>query len=148
MIWFQSRKLELKISKNLLSENDGYLYLLATCIYGYILALYSSRVPYTYIHLIIVLAHIVITIIALPIIFKINSNLDDKDFLKRFLAITWIIRIKLLIWFVVSTLVYYNIVGMNISRTAQIIYVISNSVLSSLLYYVLTIRSFKRLKPL
>jgi hypothetical protein len=108
--------------------------------------LYSSTIPYTYVKLTVITAYILITIGGLPIVYRINCNLDNKDFLKRYLAISWIIRIKLLIWFIVSTLVYYNIVGMHISRTAQIVYVISNGILTSSLYYVLIIRSFKRLK--
>jgi len=146
MIWFQSRKLELQISKIQLTEKDGYIYLLATAIYGYIIALYSSMTHYSYVHLIIVLAHIGITLVGLPMVFKINRNLDNKDFLKRYLAITWVIRMKLLLWFIVSTLIYYNIAGMKISKSTQISFVITNSVLISLLYYASSIRSFKRLK--
>jgi len=148
MIWFDSRKLELQIAQNRLTEKDSFTYLLATAIYGYIIALYSSLTHYSTTHLIIVLAHVAITLVGLPMVFKINCDLDNKDFLKRYLAITWVIRMKLLIWFIFSSLIYYNIEGVKTNKPAQITFIISNSVLTSLLYYALSIRSFKKIKKL
>jgi hypothetical protein len=146
MIWFQTKEFEKKISNNQFSEKDGYNYLLATSIYGFVFAYYATIGQSSYLTAFICVSHILITLVGFPALYKINKKLDNKDFIQRYLAITWIIRMKILVLMIFSTLILLNIFGSGwLGPSVEKLIIILISISFSLIYYGLAIRSFKRL---
>jgi len=148
MIWFNINDLEQQISTNRLSEKNGFNYLLASTIYGFIYMLYATMSTFTYLTLIDTGIAIVITIIFFPIIYKINASIDNKDFIKRFIAIGWVVRMKLLIYTLVFMFLYFNFFDPSSPSITQNVILSVFSIAMNLLFYVLIINSFKRLKPI
>ena len=124
------------------------MYLLATFIYGYTMQLYASYREYRTGEMIVFLAYVTITLIGLPMVYRINSQLDNKDFLKRYLAVTWVVRMKLIIVYVPVSLVYQAANGFRSSVNLDRTFTIGISILMSILYYYLSVRAFKRLTRL
>lgn len=146
MIWFKLKELEKQISTNQFSDKDSFNYFLATTIYGFIYTSYSSISSGSQLLWISLIATITITTIGLPIAYKINSEIDDKDFLKRFIAITWVVRMKLLIFTLFILFIYFNLFDLRNNSLAQSIFLFVCTLIINLLYYYLTIKSFKRLR--
>jgi len=148
MIWFTINDLEQKISSNQLSEKDGFNYLLASTIYGFIYMLYATMSTFTYLTLIDTGIAIVITLIYFPIIYKINASIDNKDFIKRFIAIGWIVRMKLLIYTLIFMFLFFHFFDSSSPSLTQNVILSVFSITMNLLFYMLIINSFKRLKPI
>jgi uncharacterized membrane protein len=148
MIWLNSKKLEKQITSNELTEKDSFYYLLATVLYNFAFYFYSKAVShFTILTVINFIVSILGAIIVIPMIYKINREYDDKDFIKRFFAITWIVRIKLTIIMIVYTLIYMTIFkNMQNARKVQIVVNIIMNLFLIAINYLLTIQSFKRLK--
>ena len=145
MIWFKIKDLEQKISTHQLSEKDGFNYLFASTIYGFIYMLYAAMSMYSYLTLI---DTVIAIIIFFPIIYKINGGIDNKDFIKRFIAISWVVRMKLLIYTIIFMFLYLNFIDLTNPSEAQQIALSLFSVAINILFYVMIINSFKSLKPI
>lgn len=114
MVWFSFKKLEEKITSDLLSESDGYKYFMATAIYVALQDLYNSQIDFSasyVVHSIISLAFVLATVM---VMYEINQSIDGKDFLKRFIAVTWMVKLRVLpIYFLSLWLFkfYYRYIG-------------------------------------
>lgn len=146
MIWFDIKILEDKISSNKLSERDGYNYLLASSIYGIIYMLYVSIAGFNYFSFLSAGAGILMAVIFFPILFRINSSIDDKDFIKRFIAIGWVVRMKIMIYNVIFMLLFLNIFDLTAPSLIKDMTLFLFSIGISALSYVLIINSFKRVR--
>lgn len=146
MIWFNIKNLEDKISSNKLSEKDGYNYLLASSIYGIIYMLYVSIVGFNYLSFLGAGAGIFMAVIFLPILFKINSSIDNKDFIKRYIAIGWVVRMKIMLYNVIFMLLFLNIFDLTTPSLAKDMTLFLFSIGISALSYVLITNSFKRVR--
>ena len=97
MIWLNIEKLEENISNDKLSNKDGFNYVLAY----FILSAISFAVGYGdmsgSIRFIGAMINVVITIWGLNAIYKINLDIDGKDFFKRFFSIFWVIGMRVLV---------------------------------------------------
>lgn len=96
MVWFSYKKLEEKISRDLLTESDGTKYFIATAIYVAAQDLYNSQINFSasyLVHSIISLAFVIATIM---IMYEINQSIDGKDFLKRFISVMWLVKLRVL----------------------------------------------------
>lgn len=151
MIWFDLKNLESKIAKDDLTDKDGFHYLLAY----FILMSISSILPSDTDILISLLQggiFVIITIWGITELYKVNNEFDGKDFLKRFLAITWVIGFRL---FLISLpiLIFIGVsIGMAISGSSpkyiMDLVIVVFTALFSIIYYLLAINSFRRLKVL
>jgi hypothetical protein len=146
MIWFKLKELEKQISINQFSDKDGFNYFFATTIYGFIYTSYSSISGGSQLLWISLIATIIITTIGLPMTYKINSEIDDKDFLKRFIAITWVVRMRLLILTLLFMFIYLNLFNVRDNSLGQSIFLFVFTLVINFFYYYLTIKSFKRLR--
>ena len=148
MIWFRINDLEKKISMNQFSDKEGFDYLFATTIFGFIHMFYISMSGYSNLSWINFILAILITIIGLPMTFKTNSIIDNKDFFKRFIAITWVVRMKLLIYTLIFMVIFINLFDLKTQSLEKDITLCSFSIAINIFFYVLVIKSFKRLKPI
>jgi len=152
MIWFDISKLEDKISRNELSDKDGYNYVLAFSILSVLGMSISSQDGNAWIKLLNCVLLVLITIWGLDGAYKANTEIDGKDFFKRFFAINWVIGMRML---VVAFL--FGIVLLIISKAidtpmdkSPIKELISTIFLSlfSVIYYLLIIKSIRKLRPI
>lgn len=163
MIWFSIKKLEQKISSNRLSDREGLYYLLANIIFGYMLAILNRSIDSVVItatslgsHLkavnlsrwVVSVISISIYILAILICYKINSAIDDRDFLKRFFSIHWVVTIRLLVFYylvlMLILLVFFDLAKLNSVQKVTIY--CAQSIIFYFFYLRLMLKSFKRLK--
>lgn len=97
MIWLNAKKLEEKIINDDLSEKESMQYYLAILIYGS-LTFYSAFIlDQDITRFFSTIISIIITIIGFKITYRVNESIDNKDFLKRFVALSWISYVKITI---------------------------------------------------
>lgn len=149
MIWFDLENLERKIARDELTDKDGFHYLLAYFILTPISGILPSNV-----NILISLMQgcilVAITIWGMKELYKVNNEFDGKDFLKRCLAITWVVGFRLLI-IILPVLIFIGVVvGMfgSYSKSFFDLIVMIVITLFSVIYYLLAINSFRRLKTL
>ena len=156
MIWFDISKLEKKISKNELSEKDGLNYVLAFFILEALTMGTDSQVENTWIKLLNCFLMVLITIWGLNKAYKANTEIDGKDFFKRFFAISWVIGMRMLsvIMFiafllgailVIISLANDTYPGKNLYKDMTATIFMS---LFEVIYYLLIINSIRKLKPI
>jgi hypothetical protein len=153
MIWFNIKELERKIVDNEFTDQEGFKYFLAYSILGLMVTYGStSENLITFIEFLVGLA---ITIWGSYSIFKANSSGDGQDFFKRYFALSWVIGFRVLIIFITIVLplaIIYSVISYQSSDLynsdsttlmEDVIFMVIY-LLSSLVYYVLLINSFKR----
>ena len=84
MIWLDISNLEDKISKNELSDKDGFNYVLAYFILSALTMNIGSRNSNEWIDLLNCFLSVLIAIWGLSAAYKANNEIDGKDFFKRF----------------------------------------------------------------
>lgn len=156
MIWLDIKTLEQKINENKLTEKDGLNYLLANAIVTVIGMISYSNYENTgkWITFLAVVLHIVICIWGLNAAFKANNQKDGRDFVKRYLAISWVVSIRLLLIVLALTVGIGLFMGIVAATTGWMpfenpyreLFSTVISLFFSLLAYYLTVKSFKRLK--
>ena len=156
MIWFNIRKLEDKISKNELSDKDGFNYVLAYFIISVFTMSLGSHNESAWIKLLHCVLLATITIWGLTAAYKANAEIDGKDFFKRFFAINWVIGMRMLFALFIVAFIAGIVMAiillingdhnMDKSPTKDWIILISVS-LFEVIYYLLVINSIRRLKP-
>lgn len=110
MIWLKVKKLEIEISQDKLTENQWFYYFIASIIYGICYSFYISINSYKHPpQTMYYIAALIISTLGVVKIFQINKKIDSKDFLKRYFAITWVIRVKLIILYLIFFLIYLNL---------------------------------------
>jgi hypothetical protein len=151
MIWLNLKKLERKISNNELTEKDGYNYFFATMLLGFLMifikAVGSGFNENKYLEL----AAALFPIIAIPILYKINKRKDEKNFIKRFFAVYWVIRVWMYLIGVGSIIpLQLLIISYNKEIQEAIIEYFRNSffIFGNLVACIVAINSFMRLKPI
>jgi len=152
MIWFDISKLEDKISRNELSDKDGYNYVLAFFILSVLAMSISSQDGNGWIKLLNCFLLVLITIWGLDGAYKANTEIDGKDFFKRFFAINWVIGMRMLVVAFLFGIVL-AIISLAVDTPAgkgpirELISTIFVS-LFSVIYYLLIIKSIRKLGPI
>src|SRR5659263_14252 len=112
MIWFNIKNLESKISNNELSDKDGFNYLLANAIVTVIsISISTVHEHDRWIKLVGMIIAVMITIWGIKAAYNANNDNDGKDFLKRFLAISWVVSMRILVAFFLLAIFFGLIVG-------------------------------------
>lgn len=146
MIWFSFKKLEEKISRDLLSESDGYKYFVATAIYVALQDLYNSQIGFSasyLVHSVISLAFVIATVM---VMYEINQSIDEKDFLKRFISVMWMVKLRVLPLYFVSMWLfklYFRYIGSPVHAYAAQYAV---TILICTYSLIATLQSFKRIR--
>lgn len=158
MIWFNISKLEEKISRNELSDKDGFNYVLAYFIVSVLTMSVSSQNENAWFKLLNCFLLVLITIWGLNAAYKANNEIDGKDFFKRFFAINWVIGMRMILAvFILSFLLGVIIavislasVGGNLMDKKPFDDFIMSIFISlfEVIYYLLIINSIRRLKPI
>jgi hypothetical protein len=154
MIWFDIKQLESKISNNELSDKEGFYYFLAYSILNIImLSLFTDDSnSWKFSGLVIAL---VITIWGLWTTYDVNNEIDGKDYLKRYLAISWVIGMRLIVVSIFIgillgiLLVFYSVKNNIDLRDPNPLFDLAGLIfqtLFTLICYLLIINSFRRLK--
>ena len=146
MNWLNLKELENKISTNNLTDKEGVDYLLANFIYGSVWSYIASINGLNLNSTINLLITLFVGIFILFKLYSLNNELDGKDFFKRYFAVTWVIRMKLLIVYFIFLFLYLALFDMKEKNQTAVIISLLFSVTISLIFCVMTIKSFKRLK--
>jgi hypothetical protein len=156
MIWFRLKKLERKLAKRELSEHNAFRYLMTyLLVFVTLMALpeVSSYSGWNWdiSHYIITL---LLTIGATYTSFRINEKGDNRDFLKRFISLAFVIGVWVLIGVLLLRLIYkiilfvvpldvYNTIS-NIITTDLFQWL--SSLAGIIIFYWLLLRSFKNVQ--
>ncbi len=156
MIWLDLKGLERKISNNDLTEKDGYNYLMATMILmSVVVGSFTRQDSYSWFDFLNTIITVGIAVWGISACYKVNNELDGKDFVKRFLAISWVISMRMFLWIIGLSIVIGIIIGITmvasgmhdrIPKPTQEISTMILSALVSVICYLLMINSFKSLK--
>jgi len=156
MIWLNLKELENKISKNELSERDGFNYVLAFFILCSIALSLPANNTGSWFKFLACVISVVINVWGLNASYNANKAVDGKDFFKRFFAINWVVGMRLLLvilvcavmaGFVIAILSYNSHTNyMDPSPMKDVISLILMT-LFTVICYLLIINSFQRLKP-
>ncbi len=157
MVWFQIKVLENKIKRNEFSDRECLNYLFC---YLFLNALTLGVIKpnsFYYDHWIVatrVIGYFAINMWGIFLTFKTNKSGDGRDYFKRFIAIYFVISLRLVIWFAAITVLIIVIATIIIGEhaTQSFINSITNiwinmlSVLVlQLIVYLMMNNSFKRL---
>jgi len=157
MIWLDIRKLEEKISKNELSDKDGFQYVLAFFILSTLPVGISSQGEEPWIRVLKCLLLVAVNIWGVNAAYKANAEVDGKDFFKRFFAIYWVIGMRVLLALLIFMFIFVIIVaitalmnngndmGRNLFKELASMVVV---VLVEIGYYSMIRDSIRRLKPI
>jgi hypothetical protein len=154
MIWFDIKQLENKISNNELSDKEGFYYFLAYSIFQLIILSLFTDDSNSWKLSGLVIA-IVITIWGLWATYDVNNEIDGKDYLKRYLAISWVIGMRLIVVSILIGILLGILFGMysvknNVDlRDPNPLFDLAGLIfqaLFTLICYLLIINSFRRLK--
>ena len=150
MIWFDIKELERGLRNGDLSDKDIFNYLLANSIMFSIVPYISSN-NYTtkWLLAIEIVIAITITVIGTKKTFDINFAADNKDYFKRFLSLSFVTGIRLVVFVAIAaipigTIVYFvdKNIGAN-ENVKDLFNLILMAVVGVFYYYMLT-NSFKR----
>ena len=150
MIWFDIKELERGLKNGDLSDKEIFNYLLANLII-------FSIVPYTYsndyttkwliaIEIIIAIA---VAVIGTKRTFDINCAGDNKDYFKRFLSLSFVIGVRLLVFVFITAIpavIIVYLVDKNIGANENVedLFHLLAMAVCGLFYYFMLTNSFKR----
>jgi len=161
MYWLNLKALEEQISKNELTEKDGFHYLLGYSLLTIISTSFSGVAALQYntgfgIACIQFVLLIIITILGLKVVFDTNKEIDGKDFIRRYFAITWVVgfRIALAVFgciflailifgFITVSQGHEPSLNPDLDDVVSMIFMMFVTVIA----YLMTIMSFRRLNP-
>lgn len=147
MIWFDIKELELGLKNEKLSDKTTFNYLLANLIM-FTLASFASRNEYTTNALLLleIVVTLSITIIGTKRAFDINAEGDNKDFLKRYLSLSFVLGVRLAVFLAFPIFIVSGITkgdsGANTSMTDLLGIFMTGGI--GVFYYMMLSNSFKR----
>jgi hypothetical protein len=150
MIWFDITELEQRLKNGDLTDNDALSYLLVQLI-GLSLTQYLISNDYTTEWFVVIEVGIAIAITVLGVrqTFTINSTADNKDYFKRYLSLSFVTGVRLLVFVLlaaipVGLIVYFveNTIGLH--GTLRDILTLLLKSLAGVIYYSMLTKSFKR----
>ena len=105
MIWFDIKQLEKELAEGNLSDKEGYNYLLTTFIlFTFPIYLTGEKFENQWFTFIQFVIDILFTIIFIRKTFEINTNGDNKDYLKRFLGLSFVTCIRLIVYILIAAI--------------------------------------------
>ncbi|MCM4159804.1 hypothetical protein FHG64_15760 [Antarcticibacterium flavum] len=158
MIWLRLNRLEKKLAKRELSEHHAYRYLLFYLVLFITVATLPEITPYStwswdisrYI------LKLFITLGATYMVFRTNEKGDNRDFLKRYISLAFVIGIWVLLGVLLVRLLYkiilfvipldmFNLINNLISAD---LFQWLSSMAGIIIFYLLLLRSFKRIQKI
>ncbi len=156
MIWFNIKNLENKISKNELTDRNGWDYVLAYFVLTAIVLSFVTNNSNGWIKLSQCVISVLINVWGLKAVYEVNTEVGGNDFFKRFFAISWVIGMRLIVAAIILIVVAGIVIGivsvkndMNYNYNPSLINDMVGLIFMAvytLVYYLLIIKSFRRLK--
>ncbi|MBN8649798.1 MAG: hypothetical protein J0L67_00110 [Cytophagales bacterium] len=152
MIWFDIKQLEKNLKTDAVSEKETFTYLfvllLISTIFSYV---NGQKTPLQLSNWIELTLDVVLTVLTLKTTYDINTKGDNRDYVKRFMALTTVIMIRLIVFAVPGALVGLTII--KILENTKLVTVSSLNNLFDLAmtfglgvaYYFMLTQSFKRI---
>jgi hypothetical protein len=148
MIWFNIKELELKLKGGEMSDKDFFQYLLANMILYSVVPYLSDSSSTKWILAIEIVFALAITVIGTKMTFDINSRGDNKDYFKRFFALSLVVAIRLIVFTFIALVPVVVIARIaNSFGTVEGLddfYNLALTIIFSLAYYYMLTRSFER----
>lgn|SRR5690606_3788907 len=152
MIWYDIKKLEHKIAENRVDDKEVFNYLLISIL---TLAVIPVTVEDNGEHIWLQPAEIAVsiltTVVGMKLTYDTNLNGDNKDYFRRFLALSFVTGIRIIAAVLAVTLsfafiIYYFEIIID-PLTADIFYILL-LLITQILYYQQLIRSFRNVSSL
>ena len=150
MIWFDIKELEQGLKNGDLSDKAIFNYLLANLIMFSIVPYISSN-DYTtkWLIAIEIVVAIAITVIGTKRTFDINSAGDNKDYFKRFLSLSFVTGIRLVVFVFIAAIpvgiiVYLVDKSIGENENAKDLFNLTLMAVVGIFYYYMLTNSFKR----
>ena len=150
MIWFDIKELEQGLKNRDLSDKAIFNYLLANLIMFSIVPYISSN-DYTtkWLIAIEIVVAIAITVIGTKRTFDINSAGDNKDYFKRFLSLSFVTGIRLVVFVFIAAIpvgiiVYLVDKSIGENENAKDLFNLTLMAVVGIFYYYMLTNSFKR----
>jgi hypothetical protein len=153
MIWFDVKQLEKNLKADIVSEKETFRYLFVLMLISTISSYVNNPEPpssqlTSWIELIL---EVILTVLTLKITYDINTKGDNRDYVKRFMALTMVIMIRLIVFAVPVALVGLTLI--KILENTKLVTVSSLDNLFDLAitfclgvaYYFMLTQSFKRI---
>jgi hypothetical protein len=154
MIWFDLKELELKLRNGDLSNKDIFNYLLAGLLMESIFS-YMKRDDYTskWLVAIEIIIVIITTVVGMKRTFDINSTSDNKDYFKRYLSLSFVIGIRLVVFVFIAAIPigiisYFVDKNIGVNQNMKDIFNLVIIAATGIFYYFMLINSFKRVSRL
>lgn len=152
MIWFDIKQLEKNLKADAVSERETFTYLLVLLLISTISSYVNEpEVPLQLINWIELALDVVLTVLTLKTTYDINTKGDNRDYVKRFMALALVMMIRLIVFAVPVALVGLAII--KILENTKLVTVSSLDNLFDLAmifglgvaYYLMLTQSFKRI---
>lgn len=153
MIWFDIKKLEKDLVNGEVSDKEGYNYLLVSMIAMTIVS-YIGNEEYGNKWLLFIEAaiEIFLTVALLKLTFDLNSNGDKKDYFKRFISLSFVSGVRLIVFALIVSIpigIIMFFVNKNFKddQDTQDIYNLFLTTFFGIAYYFIFTSSFRRVHP-
>jgi len=152
MTWFDIKKLETDLTEGNITEKDAFNYLLATMLLFTVLPYLSDNIPTSKMSSVIELVvGIIMTIVILKATFDINARGDNKEYLKRYISLSLVLFIRLMVYALLPSIGAVIImkvlasIGVVVYEAMANIFIRSLSIVLVMAYYFMLTNSFKRI---
>lgn len=150
MIWFDLKELERRLRNGDLSDKDIFYYLLAGLLMESIFS-YINRDDYTtkWIVAIEIIIVIITTVIGMKRTFDLNSAYDNKDYFKRYLSLSFVIGIRLVVFVFIAAIpigiiAYILDSNFGVNENVKDLFNLVVMATIGIFYYFMLINSFRR----
>jgi hypothetical protein len=98
MIWYDIKELEKQLAEGTLDDKSGYHYLIGIILLYTIGSYGGIDYENDWLKSIYIAADLVLTIATLRTTYNINTTGDNKEYLKRYIALSFVVSVRLLIY--------------------------------------------------
>lgn len=154
MIWFDIKELEKELATGEVSDREGYQYLLASMVAMTVTSyLGSGNYANKWLSLIEAVISLFITVALLKVTFDINNNGDNKDYLKRFVSLSFVSGIRLMVLVLIAAIpigiiMYFVRMTFGDNQTSKDIFSVCLVTCFGIAYYFILTNSFRRVNTM
>lgn len=152
MIWFNIKQLEKNLKDNAVSERETYMYLFVLLVISTIFSYVNDpEAPLQLTTWIELTLDVVLTVLTLKTTYDINAKGDNRDYVKRFMTLTMVIMIRLVVFAVPVMLVglmtlqlldHFNVLSLS---NAKLYFDLAVTFSLGVAFYFMLTQSFKRI---
>ena len=150
MIWFDIKQLEKQFVDGDISDKEGFNYLLANMVmFSLTPYLAGDRYQNYWLTFIQFVVDIFITVILIRATFDINTTGDNRDYFKRFLGLSFVTAIRLIVYIIIfliptTIIMYFVEKSGTVDKNSKNIFMLLLSIATAIVYYFMLTNSFRR----